>query len=242
MANDTMTLDQLARYLRRDAREVSRLVHRGEVPGRKVGGEWRFSEAEINHWLTTQLPNLSEGQLEALDLPPQPAKPANLDEVVLLDRLLNPACVAVPLQARTRASVLRELVALAEQSWLVYNPEEILASVIAREDQMSTAQPGGVAVPHTPRPIPGSLGDSVLAFGRTASGIPFGAADGELTDLFFLVLCDDSRLHLQVLARLARLFLRPGFLDELRQAENADDTRAVIVQAERDLLANKTSR
>jgi PTS system nitrogen regulatory IIA component len=241
MANDTMTIDQLARYLRRDAREVTKLVNRGQVPGRKVGGEWRFSQAEINHWLTTQLANLSEGELQALEQP-EPSRhsaSASLDEAVLLDRLLHPDCVAVPLAARTRASVLRELVALAEQSWLVYNPEQILAAVIAREDQMTTAQPGGVAVPHISRPIPGTLGDSLIAFGRTASGIPFGAADRGLTDLFFLVLCDDSRLHLQVLARLARLFLRPGFLDSLRQAETAADARAVIVQAERDLLAQQ---
>ena len=41
--NDQMlTIDQAARVLNVTARTLQRLAHRGEVPGAKVGGEWRF--------------------------------------------------------------------------------------------------------------------------------------------------------------------------------------------------------
>jgi PTS system nitrogen regulatory IIA component len=59
-----------------------------------------------------------------------------------------------------------------------------------------------------------------------------------LTDLFFLVCCRDNSTHLRVLARLTRLFLRPGFLDELRAAESSSEALEVILAAERDLLAS----
>jgi nitrogen PTS system EIIA component len=112
----------------------------------------------------------------------------------------------------------------------------VLSAVRAREDFHSTAQPGGVALPHPRRPLPAALGESLVVFGRTSSGVPFGAPDRGLTDLYFLVLCRDEPTHLKVLARLARLFLRPGFLDELRAAETPVDARAVIEAAERALL------
>jgi PTS system nitrogen regulatory IIA component len=155
----------------------------------------------------------------------------------LVSALLAEATMAVPLRASTRSSVLRELVNLAEQSWQVYDPAAILEAIRQREEMASTALPSGVAIPHPRRPLPAALGEAVMAYGRTASGIPFGAAHGGLTDIYFLVACRDDRTHLSVLARLSRLLLRPAFLDELRAAETPAETWELIAAAENDLVA-----
>ena len=138
--------------------------------------------------------------------------------------------------AATRGSALRELVRLAEQSWQVYDPEAVLLAIQQREELASTALPNGVAIPHPRRPMPSALGEPIMAFGRTASGVPFGAEHGNLTDIFFLVACRDDRTHLHVLARLSRLLLRPGFVDELRAGGNDRGNLAVIEAAERELI------
>jgi nitrogen PTS system EIIA component len=114
MGSDMMDVEQLAAYLRRDAREVGKLANRGRLPGHKVGGEWRFARAEINHWLESQIHGYTDEQLTALESGHGPTV-----EEPLLAGLLSPACVAVPLAASTKASVLKELVTLAEQSWQV---------------------------------------------------------------------------------------------------------------------------
>ncbi|GBD36508.1 PTS system fructose-specific EIIABC component [bacterium HR36] len=226
MNPEVLSVEEVARYLRRDAREIQRLADRGYLPGRKVAGQWRFARAEILHWVETQLPSWSEQQLAQLEDHREP------DGERLVGFLLPEACVAVPLQARTKASVLTELVELAERSWQVYDPEALLKAVQAREEMQSTAMPGGVAIPHPRRPLPDALGESVIAFGRTLTPIPFGGEHGGLCDLFFLVCCRDDRTHLRVLARLSRLFLRPGFLDQLRQAESREAALQVISDAE----------
>jgi PTS system nitrogen regulatory IIA component len=84
--------------------------------------------------------------------------------------------------------------------------------------------------------LPAALGDSILAFGRTSRGIPFGAPDGGLTDLFFLICCRDDRTHLRVLARLTRLLQWPGFLDRLREADSPGEVREIIGATEEELL------
>jgi PTS system nitrogen regulatory IIA component len=230
VGNDTMDLEQLASFLKRDAREVVKLADRGHLPGRKVRGAWRFSRQEVKHWLETQLSGYTDAELRALehhhDAPTEP----------LVGGLLHEACVAVPLKAATRSSVLRELVTLAEQSWQVFDPKAVLAAVKEREETCPTALENGIAVPHPHRPIPGALGESLIAFGRVGGGLPFGSADGGLTDLFFLVLCQDEAVHLKVLARLSRLFLRPGFLADLRDAPTGHAARQVILDTEADLL------
>ena len=104
MGNDTMDLAQLASLLQRNQRELSKLANRGDLPGRKVGGEWRFASAEIQHWLESEIPGLNEVQLKNLeDAHPEPTEP-------LVSHLLAPDCIEVPLQARTPASVARAMV------------------------------------------------------------------------------------------------------------------------------------
>ena len=63
MQGEVMDLEQLADYLRRDVREVTKLAVRGHLPGRKVSGEWRFSRAEITQWVETNLHGYSAEQL-----------------------------------------------------------------------------------------------------------------------------------------------------------------------------------
>jgi PTS system nitrogen regulatory IIA component len=232
MGNDVMDLRQLATYLRRDLREVSKMASRGYLPGQKVSGEWRFHQAEINHWLETQMPGYDEKELTAVETQGD----RNADHQLLVTPLLSEATTAVPLAATTRASVLKELVTLAEQSWQVFDPQALLEAVRQREELASTALPGGVAIPHPRRPLPSALGESLLAYGRTVAGIPFGN-DGTLTDIFFLVCCRDARTHLQVLARLSRLLRRPAFLDELRAAATPAEALRVIEAHERALIA-----
>jgi PTS system nitrogen regulatory IIA component len=233
MHHDTLDLDSLASLLRRDRRELDKLAARGVLPGRKVGGAWRFARAEIRHWLEAEIRGFDEQQLQQLEAahPSEPSEP-------LITHLLPPACVAVPLDARTPNAVPRALVRVAEQSWHVFDPDAILKAVQEREARASTAQENGVALLHPHHPMPAALGESVLAFGRTSSGVPFGAPGGALTDLFFLICCRDERTHLRVLARLSRLLLREGFLDALRAAEEPSAAWHVIQDAETTLLAS----
>jgi PTS system nitrogen regulatory IIA component len=232
MGNEMMDLEQLARYLQRDAREVARWASRGYLPGHKVSGVWRFARAEINHWIENQMHAYTEQELAALEQGGQ----RNPEQEPLVSALLAPECMAIPLNASTRASALKELVKLAEKSWQVYDPDAILEAIRQREEMGSTALESGVALVHPRRPLPAALGESVLAYGRTRSGIPFGEPRGTLTDIFFLVCCRDDRTHLRVLARLSRLFLRPGFIDELRAAETVEETWELLEAAERDLV------
>lgn len=230
MQSEMMNLEQLAVYLQRDLREVSKLASRGHLPGQKVSGQWRFARAEINHWLEGQLPGYTDEQLTALETH------YATDEEPLVTSLLSEETTAVPLPATTRGSVLRGLVKVAEASWHIYDSEALHEAVSQREEVASTALPSGVAFPHPRRSMPTILGDSVIAYGRTASGIPFGDPQGGLTDIFFLVCCRDDRTHLRVLARLSRLLLRPGFLDQLRDSDSPQETWQLIRAAEVDLL------
>jgi PTS system nitrogen regulatory IIA component len=229
---EIMDIDQVAAYLSRDPREVGKLASRGVLPGRKVAGEWRFARAEINHWLESKLHEYTSEELTALE-----SAHAGEIEEPLLGNLLTEDRIAVPLPATTRASVLRELVKLAETAWFVYNPDAIHEAICQREEMGSTAMTSGVAIPHPHRPMGDDvLGESLVVIARTARGIPFGGARGSLSDLFFLVCCTDNRTHLRVMARLSRLMLSEGFVARLRATETASEAYELLTTTERELL------
>ena len=49
--DEVLTLEQLASLLQVDPDVVRGLARRGELPGRKVGREWRFSRRAVLEWL-----------------------------------------------------------------------------------------------------------------------------------------------------------------------------------------------
>lgn len=46
-----LTVKEVSSYLRLAESTVYKLAQEGKLPGRKVGGNWRFSREEIERWL-----------------------------------------------------------------------------------------------------------------------------------------------------------------------------------------------
>jgi PTS system nitrogen regulatory IIA component len=229
---DWLTLSELAQHLGRDQREIERLADRQVIPGRKRDGEWRFHSAEITHWLEREMHRFTDSELAAVEQ----AQRSDDDEHELpFSFLLKPDTVEVPLHARTKRSVIEEMIAVAARSWAIWNVETVTRAVTEREDLMSTALPGGIALPHPRQPLPDALGDSVVAFGRTMSGIPFGASDNSLSDLFFLILCRDLKTHLYVLARLGRMLQNPALVRTLRETTSHEAAYQLLCDADREV-------
>lgn len=234
MSHEVFSLDELARHLGRDRREIEKLASRGRIPGRKVGDAWQFHSMEITRWLEREMREYSNAELRNVEIS---QRSEAICHSLPVSSILHPETVAVPLEARTKRSVLESLVEVAGRTWQVWSPSDVLKAVQQREELFSTAYAGGVAIPHPRNPLPDAHGESLIAFGRTMSGIPFGAQSGGLTDLFFLVLCTDSKSHLQVVARLGRMLQLPGFIESLRESGEAQATYEIICRTEEEVAA-----
>jgi PTS system nitrogen regulatory IIA component len=232
MSHESISIEELATRIGRDRRDVEKLANRGRIPGRKVGGVWQFHPTEIRHWLEHELRGFSDTELAALE---EGQRSEETEEATPILQRMTAELVQVPLQGRTKRSVIESLIEVAGRTWQIWEPATVLNAVLEREEIFSTGFENGVAIPHPRNPLPDVLGQSIVAFGRTLSGIPFGAPRRQLSDLFFLVLCQDSRSHLHVLARLGRLIQSPGFLDELRAAETSSAAYQVIAKADKEL-------
>ena len=231
MSGEDFDVDQLAAYLHLGPQQVARLSERGKLPGRKVGGQWRFAPAEIHHWLENRIGLSDEEELLQVEHVLQQASADQDEAPISIAEMLPLEAIAVPLPARTRNSVIRSMVELAAGTGWLWDPEKMAEAVRSREEMNSTALENGVALMHPRRPMTNILGQALLALGITSAGIPFGAGM-PMSDVFFLICSVEDRGHLRVLARLSRLLTVPDFLDSLRAAPTAAAVRQLIVDAE----------
>jgi len=51
---DIFTVKELSEYLKLNEKTAYRLAAKGEIPGFKVGGSWRFRKSEIDTWIEEQ--------------------------------------------------------------------------------------------------------------------------------------------------------------------------------------------
>ncbi|MFI7410854.1 fructose-specific PTS transporter subunit EIIC [Streptomyces sp. NPDC049627] len=134
--------------------------------------------------------------------------------------------VDLDLSADTKEAAARALAERMVALGRVTDLEGFLADVAAREAQMPTGLDGGIGIPHCRSE---HVTEPTLAFGRSAAGIDFGAADGP-ADLIFLIAApagaDDA--HLTILSSLARQLMNAEFTDALRSVDDAASAAALI--------------
>ena len=101
-----------------------------------------------------------------------------------------------------------------------------------REELGSTGIGDGIAIPHGR--IPG-LTRMHAALGLSRKGIDFGALDGNLSHLFFLLLApeDSAGEHLKTLARICRLFKGTELVRELTELRSAEEIFQKIAQEDK---------
>ncbi|WP_394816272.1 PTS fructose transporter subunit IIABC [Streptomyces mooreae] len=143
-----------------------------------------------------------------------------------MSELITAELVDLDLSAETKDAAARSLAERMAAHGRVTDLEGFLADVAAREAQMPTGLDGGIGIPHCRS---AHVTEPTLAFGRSASGIDFGAPDGP-ADLVFLIAAPagGDADHLSILSTLARHLMDESFTGALRSATEPERTAALI--------------
>jgi nitrogen PTS system EIIA component len=235
----TFGIDEVARYLHLSRADVERLVKDQDIPFERHGERLVFRKVELDSWASQRILGLEGRRLAEYAQTSSPGAQHITPHEAFMPEFIRPEFIQPALTAKTKASVLRQMVALAEKTGRVCDPPALLRGLEAREELCSTGIPGGLALLHSRNPEPYLFETAFLALGRTIQQIPFGAPDGRPTDLFFLIGCPDDGTHLHTLARLCLMAQKTELLAELRQAAAAAAMCDSIIAAEKAVLASR---
>lgn len=146
-----------------------------------------------------------------------------------LSKLLSADQIILDMKSEGHWTAITELVDhLVAVGMLPQNQrDESLASLKAREEQVSTGIGSGVAIPHS---FSDTLENVVTVFGRSAKGIDFEAIDNAPVHfiILFIVPRKDYHLHLRTLAAIAKLFTNCEIRRQLAAAQTRDEILAIL--------------
>ncbi|HVU34145.1 MAG TPA: PTS sugar transporter subunit IIA [Opitutaceae bacterium] len=236
MPHRTFTIEEVTDYLHLLPGDVERLMKEAELPHAIRGGRAVFQRSEIDEWASKRILGLPGKRLDVYHAKSVRGTRQIFPHLALIPELLQPAYIDLTLPSKTRASVVREMVALADRTGRVLDARELLTSIEQREELCPTALPGGLALLHSRHHSDFRFEGSFIVLGRTIQGIPFGAPDGRPTDIFFLICCEDDRIHLHTLARLCMMAQKTDAIAAIRAANDAAGVYETLVVSEQAVL------
>ncbi|MCO6411515.1 MAG: PTS IIA-like nitrogen regulatory protein PtsN [Thiogranum sp.] len=145
--------------------------------------------------------------------------------------LLSPDRVACRQDSSSKKRSLEILGKLLADALPEFTEGEIFNSLISRERLGSTGLGKGVALPHGRLQ---GLKQPIAAAVTLAESVDFDAIDGQPVDLLFALLVPEESTdeHLQILARLAEMFISPEFCNKLRDCDSGDQCYKLIIDWE----------
>ena len=232
------SLGEAAEYLQMPETALEELARRGEVPCERQGKRLAFRHCDIDEWASRRVLGMNDAGLRDYHRRTTAVWRDLSPSATILDTMTRPEWIRTGLSCRSKAGAIAEMARLGDETGLVCDAGELQESLTEREKLCPTALPGGFALLHPKHHEPYMFVDSFIALGRTAGQILFGAPDGETTDLFFLICCQDDRIHLHVLARLCMMCHHTEVLAELRAAEDAKEMHRILLAAEKQVVGD----
>ena len=102
----------------------------------------------------------------------------------MITDLINSDLILLDLNATTKAEVFEELSACLFKQGRIHDQSAFISDIWARESLGNTGFEDGVALPHAKS---AAVVKPAVVIGVSRTGIDYGAEDGELSRLFFMI-------------------------------------------------------
>ena len=224
-----MTTRELAKYMKLSEKTILKKAHNGEIPGARVGSQWRFNLVSIDKYLQEDI--MHSTPKDELNIIIETA-----ENIIPLSRLISQELIELNLKAETKEDVLLEMVEMAYQGGIISAKKTLLNQLEKREKMLSTAVGNGIAIPHPRNPNSKLFKNPNIMIAKSKKGIEFDAPDNKRVHLFFLICAPNMIVHLRLLAKVSKLLHIEGVVDEFMQISHNDEMMKVLLSIERKQL------
>ena len=212
MAPHRLTLEQAADFLQMDTSELMSMAVQGEIPCQQQGKRFFFEQDALDAWCSQKIIKHSvtrkkNGDKKKKPSNPRTTVPEEAEEEPIIAQLCSEDLMETDMQAKSMPAVLKELVKLADNSGYLYDPQCILF-----------------------------FSDPFICIAKLEQPIFYGssALHNEKTDIFFLLCCLDSDLHIKLLQRICLLCAETSLVQDLRDATSPSEMMKIITAIDSD--------
>lgn len=146
-----------------------------------------------------------------------------------LTDILQLQCIKTPLAATTKQAAIYELVDMLADCHGIVSRDGLKSAVWERETTRTTGIGHGIAIPHGKTPGCAKL---VMALGKPAAPIEFGAIDHKPVDLIILLASppDQTGPHIQALASVSQMLVDENVRNAIKAAQTAGEILELVRQ------------
>jgi PTS system nitrogen regulatory IIA component len=150
-----------------------------------------------------------------------------------LPEIIEEEYIIPELKAKDKRGVLEELAEVISDHEPAIDKAALVKVLMERERLGSTGIGDGVAIPHGKM---NGVRHPVISFGRSKQGLDFDSMDGQPAHLFFLLIApeDSSGIHLQVLARIAKILKNRAFRQKLMEPSTRKELYQTIIETDEE--------
>ncbi len=227
-AKKIMTTKELAEYIKLNEKTVLKMAQNRELPGVKIGNQWRFRLDAVDEYLQSDVIGSSREELDTII--------DTADHIIPLSRLTEPSLIRMDFEAENIDGVLKALASTAREAGITPDADELFRRLKKREKMLSTAIGSGIAIPHPRHPDEGLFKKPNVVIARSIKGVDFAAPDNKKVFLFFMTCAANVIVHLRLLAKIARIFQNEGVFEKFMGASNENEIMRVLMEQEREKI------
>lgn len=226
--NQVLTTQELADYMKLNEKTILKMAQKGELPGVKIGNQWRFHMSAIDQYLQKDILNTPADEIDNIL--------GSTNQLIPLSRLFDTELMDLDLKEEDKDAVLSRLAEIADKAGIVPDRAELLAELKDREDMLSTAVGNGIAIPHPRKPSTKIFKKPNIIFARSKKGLDFNAPDNKNVHLFFMICAPNMVIHLRLMAKISKLLHIEGMIDRLMEINSEKDKITMLLEMERKHL------
>ncbi len=223
-----LTTQELAEYMKLNEKTILKMAQKGELPGVKIGSQWRFNLEAIDRYLQKDIMKVPENEIYgALN---------TADYQIPLSRLMSISMIELDLQAKDKEGVLDEIVDIAFTAGIIDNAERLLEELKLREEMLSTAVGNGIAIPHPRQPDLTLFKKPNILMARAGKGVEYSSPDKKKVHLIFMPCAPNMMIHLRLMAKISKLLHVEGVIDKFMNMSSGDEVIQLLLEMERKHL------
>ena len=201
-------------------------INEKKMPSYKIKNQYYFNKAEVNEWILKNDIAVSE-KILGLALTNRP--------VSLID-LIKKGDVHYGIKGKTVREVIDEVVDTIPIPKSA-DSDTVRASLLQREEMMTTAVGKGIALPHPRNPIISDIDEESVSICFLKNQIDYGALDGEPVQVLFIIISSNAKRHLEILSKISFLCKQDDFLKTLKDKPQKEVLLYYIERAEKEWRA-----
>lgn len=206
---------------------VLKFIKSGKLPAHKINHQYRFNKQDLKEWIIRNNISVSEKTIKNFF-----AEPVSLEGLLVRGGALT----------IKGGHDIREILKNAVSKMKMppeTTPEEVLSSLLEREEMMPTSIGMGIAIPHPRNPVISDVENESITMCMLEEPREYGSLDGKKVHTLFIIMSANPRRHLEILSKLVFICRRERFAGMLEERAGFEEICGYVGLMEKEMQAGK---